>query len=72
MRSWLINLAGEGEEAQPIFLMTNLKNEPKQVLLDLLMEFKYVFKWTYAQMPGLHPQLVMHKLNVKEGARPIK
>lgn len=46
--------------------------ESRDMLLDFLKEFKDVFTWTYAQMPGLDPKSVTHKLNVRGGARPIK
>lgn len=37
------NLAGEGKEAQPVFLSASLKAESKQMLLNLLRELKDVF-----------------------------
>lgn len=44
----------------------------KKQVLQLLKEFKDVFAWTYVQMRGLDPQLVSHKLNIKEGCKPVK
>lgn len=44
----------------------------KKQVLQLLKEFKDVFAWTYVQMRGLDPQLVSHKLNIKEGCNPVK
>lgn len=44
----------------------------KEQVLQLLKDFKDVFAWTYAQMQGLDPQLVSHKLNIKEGSKLVK
>ena len=30
-----------------------------------------VFTWTYDEMPGLDPRLVIHSLNVDSGAKPV-
>lgn len=49
-----------------IFLGASLSAKLRQVLFDMFNEFKGVFGWTYAKMAGLDPQLVMHKLNMKE------
>lgn len=40
--------------------------------MQLLKEFKDVIAWTYAQMVGLDPQLLTHKLNIKEGCKLVK
>ena len=36
------------------------------------MEYKDVFAWTYKEMPGLDPTVVVHRLAIKQGVRPIK
>jgi hypothetical protein len=36
------------------------------------MEFADVFAWTYADMPGLDPSLVVHHLVVCANAKPVK
>lgn len=43
-----IKLIREGREAQLVFLNASLLSELRQVLVDLLKEFKDVFKRTYA------------------------
>lgn len=62
-----IDLAGEGEESQPIFLTVSLAAksmpQPHEGVQD-------VFAWTYAQMPKLELQLVTCKLNIKERSKP--
>lgn len=63
------NLAAQGEEPRVIFISANLLVELKMAVLNLLQKFKDVFAWTYSRMPGLNPQLVMHRLNISEGSK---
>ncbi|CAA0824502.1 Uncharacterized mitochondrial protein AtMg00860, partial [Striga hermonthica] len=35
-------------------------------------EYKYVFAWSYKEMPGLDPKVAVHNLSVRTGARPVK
>jgi len=39
---------------------------------QLLQEYKDVFTWGYQDMPGLNPNVVVHKLAVSERVKPIK
>ena len=32
---------------------------------------KEVFAWTYSDMPGIHPSVASHKLNVMASSRPV-
>ena len=41
-------------------------------LITLLKEYKDCFAWEYHEMPGLDRTLVEHRLQIKEGARPIR
>jgi len=44
----------------------------KQDLISLIQEYIDVFAWCYEDMPGLNPQVAMHRLNVKLNAKSIK
>lgn len=66
-----INLATQSEESQPIFISTNLQAELRHALLNRLQKFKNALARTYAQMPGLDPHLITHRLNIKEGTKPV-
>lgn len=55
-----------------MFLSASLTSELKDEILALLGEFRNVFAWTYAEMPVLDSKLVIHKLNIKEGTKPMK
>ena len=37
--------------------------------MTLLKEYMDVFAWTYDEMPGLDPGLVVHALNVDPGVK---
>ena len=37
-----------------------------------MREFIDVFTWNYEDMPGLDPQVAMHRLNINPDAKPIK
>ena len=39
--------------------------------MALLKKYIDVFAWTYDEMPGLDPGLVIHSLNVDPGVRPV-
>ena len=38
--------------------------QEKEQLVELLKRYVDVFAWTYDEMPGLDPELVVHSLNV--------
>lgn len=67
-----VNLAIQRGESQLILISASLIVKLRQMLLALLQEFKDVIAWIYAQMPGLNPQLVTHKQNIKEGTKRVK
>ena len=39
--------------------------------MTLLKEYMDVFTWTYDEMPGLDPGLVVHAFNVDLGVKPV-
>ena len=39
--------------------------------MALLQKYRDVFAWTYDEMLGLDPGLVVHSLNVDPGVRPV-
>ena len=41
-------------------------------LVALLKEYMDVFAWSYQEMLGLSPSLVMHKLKMDPNAKPVK
>ncbi|KAA0050119.1 uncharacterized protein E6C27_scaffold675G001360 [Cucumis melo var. makuwa] len=60
-----VNL-GTKEEPRPTFIST--QNE----YVNLLKAYKDVFAWSYKEMPGLDPKVVVHRLAIKPEHRPVK
>jgi hypothetical protein len=66
-----INLS-ENEESKCIHIGTNLSSEMRSKLISLLKDYIDVFAWSYADMPGLDENVVVHKLPLKPGAKSVK
>jgi hypothetical protein len=41
-------------------------------VIALLQEYTNVFAWSYEDMPGLDRNIVVHKIPLEEGCKPIK
>nr|GMD83530.1 uncharacterized protein LOC109150426 [Ipomoea batatas] len=63
---------GTPENPRPIFISTLLFNEDEKIYVELLKEYIDVFAWTYKEMPGLDPKVVVHRLAVKKACRLVK
>ena len=63
---------GTVDEAHPIFISALLTPAEEKEYLELLIEYKDVFAWTYKEMPGLDPIVAVHRLAIKQEARPVK
>jgi len=63
-----------GDQAHPklIFISESLSPIEKQNLISLIRECIDVFAWSYEDMPGLNPQVTIHRLNIKMDAKPVK
>ena len=61
---------GSGDKPRPTFISAKLNSECKQLLTDLLKEYKDCFAWDYTEMPGLDRLIVEHRLPIKSGFRP--
>jgi len=44
----------------------------KEEMIVLVKEYIDVFAWNYEDMPGLDPQVAMHRLNIRPDAKPVK
>jgi ribonuclease HI/uncharacterized protein YehS (DUF1456 family) len=63
---------GTTDEPRPIFVSALLTPAEEKEYLELLTEYKDVFAWTYKEMPGLDPRVAVHRLAIKQEARPVK
>jgi len=66
-----INL-GDDANPKPIFISESLSPSEKEDLISLVREYIDVFAWNYEDMPGLDPQVAMHRLNINSDAKPVK
>ena len=54
-----------------VFISSQLTVQEKEQLVTLLKEYMNVFAWTYDEMLGLDPGLVVHALNMDPGVKPV-
>jgi len=47
---------------------------PEEIRLytDLFREFRDVFAWSYEEMPGIDPRIVVHEIPMYPGAKPVR
>ncbi|KAA3453336.1 RNA-directed DNA polymerase (Reverse transcriptase), Ribonuclease H-like protein [Gossypium australe] len=60
------------EEGKVVKIGTHIAKETRQDLIELLREFKYVFAWSYQDMPGLSTDIVVHRLPIREECKPVQ
>jgi hypothetical protein len=63
---------GNEQEKKELKIGTLVTTEERNRLVSLLHEYADVFAWTYADMPGLDTDIVVHKIPLLEGSKPIK
>ncbi|KAK3005789.1 hypothetical protein RJ639_016874 [Escallonia herrerae] len=52
------------EENKTVRIGSNLKEDTKLELVNLLRTYVDIFAWTAADMPGIDPEIITHRLNV--------
>ena len=63
---------GSQDHPKSIFISESLSFTEREELIALIREYIDVFAWKYGDMPGLDPQIAMHRLNNKPGVKPVK
>lgn len=66
-----INL-GTPDNPKVIHFAASLLKQEKIDFVNFFLEKKINFAWSYADMPSLDPELVLHHLPLKSNAKPIK
>ena len=51
---------GTKDKPRPVNVAKEMPNEEKKAMIELLMNFRDVFAWSYEDMRGLDPQLYQH------------
>ena len=46
--------------------------EEIQIYMDLFHEFRDVFAWSYEEIPGIDPSIVVHEIPTYLGAKPVR
>ena len=62
----IINL-GTNENPKEIQIGSTLSTQERSDLNTLLEEFQDVFAWSYEDMPGIDPEIVQHRIDIKDG-----
>ena len=63
---------GTADDPRPIFISKHLSQENKLKYHEFLRTNIDVFAWTYEEMPGLDPNIAVHRLVVRDDATPVK
>ncbi|KAA0054065.1 hypothetical protein E6C27_scaffold318G001370 [Cucumis melo var. makuwa] len=66
-----VNL-GTIEEPSPIFMSAQLSDDDENEYVNLLKEYRGVFAWSYKEMHGLDPKVVVYLLAIKPEHQPVK
>lgn len=67
-----VDLSNEPSNPKIIQLGKPLNENERKEFITIFKEKKEIFVWSYVNMPGLDPNLVVHNLNIKESANPVK
>ena len=54
-----------------ISIRQNSSPEEIQTYTTLFKEFRDVFAWTYEEMPGIDPSIIVHEIKTYPNAKPI-
>jgi hypothetical protein len=60
------------DDPRPIFISKHLSEENKKTYYEFLCENRDVFAWTYEEMPGLNPEVAVHRLAIQDDVAPVK
>ncbi|KAJ4954145.1 hypothetical protein NE237_030977 [Protea cynaroides] len=73
MTFWMrhVDLETEGNP-RPIFLSASLSSEEAEQYVQLLKEYLDIFAWSYVEITGLDPEIVVHRQHIKPDAKPFK
>ncbi|CAB4278491.1 unnamed protein product [Prunus armeniaca] len=66
-----INL-GTVDGPKPIFVSASSTQQELEEYTQLLQEYQDVFAWSYQDMPGLDPNVAVHKLGIPDEAQWVK
>ncbi|MGV7953746.1 hypothetical protein PJO47_29205, partial [Mycobacterium kansasii] len=62
----------EADPSKTVQLGTTLNPKQRSELLTFLRRHRDVFTWSHADMPGISPDTLVHRLNVNPDHKPVK
>ena len=63
---------GNDQIKKELKIGTLITPEERIKIKALLQEYVDVFAWSYEDMPGLDRNIVLHKIPLEEGCKPVK
>jgi hypothetical protein len=63
---------GSDQSKKELKIGTLITLEQRTTMIALLQEYADVFAWSYEDMPGLDTNIVVHKIPLEEGCKPVK
>ncbi|XP_052305620.1 uncharacterized protein LOC127904792 [Populus trichocarpa] len=63
---------GSDQLKKELKIGTLVTSELRTKMIALLQEYADVFAWSYEDMPGLDTNIVVHKIPLEEGCKPVK
>ena len=55
-----------------MIISANLADEKEEKLLSVHKKHKKAIGWTLADIPGISPSTCMHRINLEDGAKPVR
>ncbi|CAL1353738.1 unnamed protein product [Linum trigynum] len=68
----LVVAIDEGRPERQVRISEQAPEDMRAPLIELLREFGELFAWSAQDMPGVSPEIAMHRLAVEEGKRPVQ
>jgi hypothetical protein len=59
-------------ETLPVIIVSDLHAAQEEKLLDVMREHKEAIGWTFEDIKGISPSVVMHKIHLEEDAKPSR
>jgi len=56
----------------PVIISSSLADEQEEKLLSVLKKHKKAIGWTLVDISGISPSICMHRINLEEGAKPVR
>ncbi|RDX97218.1 hypothetical protein CR513_20019, partial [Mucuna pruriens] len=62
----------DAEQQLPVIIASNLRQEQKEKLLNILRQHKKAIGWKLSDLPGINPSICMHRILMEEEVKPIR